>query len=138
MLDEGAPIFSQIADRLADEIAEGTLAEGDQVPSTNELAAFYRINPATAAKGINVLTDNGLVEKRRGVGMFVSAGARERLLDERRKRFAQRYVEPMVAEAARLRIDTEALLSMVRESKGAQSDVAHADELAHMQEGITI
>jgi DNA-binding transcriptional regulator YhcF (GntR family) len=138
VLDEGAPIFSQIADRLADEIAEGTLAEGDQVPSTNELAAFYRINPATAAKGINVLTDNGLVEKRRGVGMFVSAGARERLLDERRKRFAQRYVEPMVAEAARLRIDTEALLSMVRESKGAQSDVAHADELAHMQEGITI
>jgi GntR family transcriptional regulator len=138
VLDDGAPIFSQIAERLADEIAEGTLAEGDQVPSTNELAAFYRINPATAAKGINVLTDNGLVEKRRGIGMFVASGARERLLNDRRKRFAQRYVEPMVAEAARLRIDTEALLSMVRESKGAQSDVAHADGLAHMQEGITI
>ena len=52
MLDEGAPIFSQIAERLAEEIAEGTLAEGERVPSTNELAAFYRINPATAAKGI--------------------------------------------------------------------------------------
>ena len=87
MLDEGAPIFSQIAERLADDIAEGTLAEGDRVPSTNELAAFYRINPATAAKGINVLTDSGLVEKRRGIGMFVAAGARERLLDDRRKRF---------------------------------------------------
>ena len=138
MLDDGAPIFSQIAERLADEIAEGTLAEGDQVPSTNELAAFYRINPATAAKGINVLTENGLVEKRRGIGMFVAAGARERLLGDRRKRFAQRYVEPMVAEAARLRIDAEALVSMVRDSKGAQSDAAHADGLAHVQEGITI
>jgi GntR family transcriptional regulator len=133
VLDDGAPIFSQIAERLADEIAAGTLAEGDQVPSTNELAAFYRINPATAAKGINVLTDNGLVEKRRGVGMFVSAGARERLLDERRKGFAQRYVGPMVAEAARLRIDTEALLSMVRDSDGAL-DV----QVAHAQGGISI
>ena len=135
MLDDGAPIFSQIAERLADEIAEGTLAEGDQVPSTNELAAFYRINPATAAKEINVLTDNGLVEKRRGIGMFVATGARERLLGDRRKRFAQRYVEPMVAEAARLRIDTETLLSMVRES--GQPDVTRR-RLTHIQEGITI
>jgi GntR family transcriptional regulator len=133
VLDDGAPIFTQIAERLADEIAAGTLAEGDQVPSTNELAAFYRINPATAAKGINVLTDDGLVEKRRGVGMFVSAGARERLLDERRKQFAQRYVEPMVAEAARLRIDTETLLSLVRESDSAL-DV----QVAHVQGGISI
>jgi DNA-binding transcriptional regulator YhcF (GntR family) len=133
VLDDGAPIFTQIAERLADEIAAGTLAEGDQVPSTNELAAFYRINPATAAKGINVLTDSGLVEKRRGVGMFVSAGARERLLDERRKQFAQRYVEPMVAEAARLRIDTETLLSLVRESDGAVELSA-----AHAQGGLKI
>ena len=74
MLDDGAPIFSQVAERLAEEIAVGALAEGEQVPSTTELAAYYRINPATAAKGINVLTDEGLVEKRRGIGMFVSAG----------------------------------------------------------------
>jgi GntR family transcriptional regulator len=138
VLDDGAPIFTQIADRLADEIAAGTLAEGDQVPSTNELAAFYRINPATAAKGINVLTDNGLVEKRRGVGMFVSAGARERLLDERRKLFAQRYVEPMVAEAARLRIDTDTLLSMVRESDRAAEMRAIDVQVAHAQGGISI
>jgi GntR family transcriptional regulator len=123
MLDEGAPIFSQIAERLADDIADGTVAEGDQVPSTNELAAFYRINPATAAKGINVLTENGLVEKRRGVGMFVATGARARLLDERRQRFAQRYVEPMVAEANRLGIDPQMLLSMVRESDQIQGGV---------------
>jgi DNA-binding transcriptional regulator YhcF (GntR family) len=120
VLDDGAPIFSQVAERLAGDIAEGTLAEGDQVPSTNELAAFYRINPATAAKGINVLTDSGLVEKRRGIGMFVAAGAQARLLDDRRRRFAERYVEPMVAEAARLGIDADTLTSMIRESEHAQ------------------
>jgi GntR family transcriptional regulator len=120
VLDDGAPIFSQIADRLADDIAEGSLAEGDQVPSTNELAAFYRINPATAAKGINVLTDSGLVEKRRGIGMFVAAGAQARLLDERRQRFAERYVGPMVAEATRLGIDADTLTAMIRESEDVQ------------------
>ena len=72
-LEEGAPLFVQVAGRLADEIADGTLAEGERVPSTNELSAFYRINPATAAKGISMLTDDGLVEKRRGIGMFVAA-----------------------------------------------------------------
>jgi len=125
VLDDGAPIFSQIAERLADEIAEGSVAEGDRVPSTNELAAFYRINPATAAKGINVLIDEGLLEKRRGIGMFVAGGARERLLDARRKRFAERYVQPLVAEANRLGIDYEALMAMVRES-------------GHTQEGIKV
>lgn len=123
MLDDGAPIFSQIAERLADEIAEGSLTEGDRVPSTNELAAFYRINPATAAKGINVLIDEGLLEKRRGIGMFVAAGARERLLNARRKRFAERYVQPLVAEASRLGIDHEALMTMVRESGHAQEGI---------------
>ena len=116
MLDDGAPIFSQIAERLADDIAEGTLSEGARVPSTNELAAFYRINPATAAKGINVLIDDGLLEKHRGVGMFVAAGARERLLQGRRRRFSERYIEPMVAEAGRLGIDADALVAMIGKS----------------------
>lgn len=123
MLDEGAPLFSQIAERLADEIAEGGLAEGERVPSTNELAAYYRINPATAAKGINVLTDDGLLEKRRGIGMFVAAGARQRLLEDRRRRFAERYVEPMVAEANRLGIDSDALVGLIRESSHAQEGI---------------
>jgi GntR family transcriptional regulator len=115
-LDEGAPLFVQVAERLADEIADGTLHEGERVPSTNELAAFYRINPATAAKGISMLTDDGLLEKRRGIGMFVVAGARARLLTERRKRFTERYVEPLVAEASRLGIDADELAAMIRES----------------------
>src|SRR5580693_452829 len=119
-LDEGTPLFVQVADRLAGEIADGGLAEGERVPSTNELAAFYRINPATAAKGLGMLTDDGLVEKRRGIGMFVAAGARTRLLAERRKRFAERYVEPLVAEASRLGIDTDELVALIRESSYAQ------------------
>jgi GntR family transcriptional regulator len=123
VLDDGAPIFSQIAERLADDIAEGTLAEGERVPSTNELAAFYRINPATAAKGINVLTDTGLVEKRRGIGMFVATGAKERLLEDRRKRFAERFVDPMVAEASRLGIELDSLVSMIRESDHVQGGI---------------
>jgi GntR family transcriptional regulator len=123
VFDDGAPIFSQLADLIADEIAAGTLAEGDRLPSTNELAAFHRINPATAAKGINVLTDSGLVDKRRGIGMFVSAGAQGKLLAERRTGFAERYVTPMVAEANRLRIDLDTLTSMIREADHVQGGI---------------
>jgi len=115
-LDEGTPLFVQIAEQLADDIVDGQLAEGTRVPSTNELAAFYRINPATAAKGINMLVDDGVLEKRRGIGMFVAAGAREQLLAARRKLFAEQYVDPMVAEAGRLGIDSDTLVSLIREA----------------------
>ncbi len=122
-LDEGAPLFAQVAGRLAEEIADGGLAEGERVPSMNELAAYYRINPATAAKGISLLTDEGLLDKHRGVGMFVAAGARQRLLAERRKRFAERYVEPMVVEAGRLGIGTGELVELVRQASHAQGGI---------------
>ena len=118
-LDEGTPLFVQIAGQLADDIVDGQLAEGARVPSTNELAAFYRINPATAAKGINMLVDDGVLEKRRGIGMFVAAGAREQLLAVRRKLFAEQYVDPMVAEANRLGIDSDTLVSLVREASAS-------------------
>ena len=114
-LDEGTPLFGQVAERLAAEIADGGLAEGERVPSTNELAAYYRINPATAAKGINLLTDDGLLEKRRGIGMFVAAGARGRLLAQRREQFAERYVRPLLTEATRLGIDRGELFTLIEE-----------------------
>jgi len=119
VLDDATPIFTQIAERLADEIADGGISEGERVPSTNELATYYRINPATAAKGVNVLIDDGLLEKRRGIGMFVAAGARDRLLEDRRMRFAERYVEPLVAEANRLGLDGDELIDLVRQSSHA-------------------
>jgi DNA-binding transcriptional regulator YhcF (GntR family) len=113
-LDDGTPLFVQIAEQLADDIVDGVLAEGARVPSTNELAAFYRINPATAAKGINLLVDEAVLEKRRGIGMFVATGAREQLRASRRKRFAEQYVDPMLAEANRLGIDTDTLVSLIQ------------------------
>ncbi len=122
VLNEGVPLFAQIAEQLSDEIAEGGLAEGDRVPSSNELAAFHRINPATAAKGINMLISQGLVEKRRGVGMFVSGGAREQLLAERRTRFAQQYIEPMLTEAKRVGIDHGTLLSLIEKTTKTAED----------------
>jgi GntR family transcriptional regulator len=124
MLDEGAPIFSQVAERLADEIADGSLPEGERVPSSNELAAFYRINPATAAKGITILLGDGLLEKRRGVGMFVAVGARERLLASRRRDFVERYVVPMVAEAKRLGLGLDAVVETIRSLVPGEPEVS--------------
>ena len=114
MLDEGTPLFLQIADQLSSDIVDGALAEGDRVPSTNEFAAFHRINPATAAKGINLLVDDGILEKRRGIGMFVVPGARERLIALRRKEFARQYLDPLLIEATRLGIDRNALIDMIQ------------------------
>ncbi|HEY3941771.1 MAG TPA: GntR family transcriptional regulator [Acidimicrobiales bacterium] len=123
MLDDGAPIFSQVAEHLVQEIADGAMAEEERVPSSNELAAYYRINPATAAKGINVLIESGLLEKRRGIGMFVATGARGRLLEDRRNRFTERYVEPMVAEADRLGIDADTLANLIRQASHAKGGI---------------
>jgi GntR family transcriptional regulator len=117
VFDEGTPLFVQIAEQIADDIVDGGLAEGARVPSTNELAAFHRINPATAGKGINVLVDSGVVEKKRGLGMFVAPGARDRLRSERRARFAEQYVLPMLAEANRLDLDTPTLIALIQESR---------------------
>ena len=119
-LDEDAPLFVQVTERLSAEIADGGLAEGERVPSSNELAAYYRINPATAAKGINVLADEGLLEKRRGVGMFVAEGARQQLLQQRRQRFTERYLDPMIAEASRLGIGADELAELIRNASHAR------------------
>ena len=100
------------------------------MPSTNELAAYYRINPATAAKGINLLADEGLLEKRRGIGMFVAAGARQRLLAERREQFVERYVRPLINEATRLGIGSGELIAAIREC-------GH-EPLSDSQEGVAV
>jgi GntR family transcriptional regulator len=123
-LDEETPLFAQVAERLAADVADGGLAEGERVPSTNELAAFYRINPATAAKGINILADEGLLDKRRGIGMFVATGARQRLLARRRAEFTGRYVEPLLTEATRLGIDSDELIALIKERSNERGGVA--------------
>ncbi|GIF67808.1 GntR family transcriptional regulator [Asanoa ishikariensis] len=112
-MDDDRPIFVQIAELIENSVIDGTLAEETQVPSTNELAAFHRINPATAAKGINRLVDDGILYKRRGIGMFVATGARETLRERRRLDFAAQYVRPLVDEARKLGIGTEELKKLI-------------------------
>ncbi|NYE94769.1 DNA-binding transcriptional regulator YhcF (GntR family) [Psychromicrobium silvestre] len=113
MIDNGKPIFLQIAELIENEIVDGSLAEESQVPSTNEFAAFHRINPATAAKGVNLLVDDGILYKRRGIGMFVASGARESLMVRRREEFYQQFVQPLRAEARKLGIDNRQLAEMI-------------------------
>lgn len=112
-MDDDRPIFLQIAELIENSIIDGSLVEEAQVPSTNELAAFHRINPATAAKGVNQLVSEGTLYKRRGIGMFVAAGARARLRGRRRERFTEQYVEPLLAEAHKLGIGREELMKMI-------------------------
>ncbi|MEO7126915.1 MAG: GntR family transcriptional regulator [Nakamurella sp.] len=125
MFDDSAPIFAQISEQLADGIADGSLAEGERVPSSNELAVFHRINPATAAKGVATLVEVGLLEKRRGVGMFVVCGAREKVLQARRAEFDKNYVEPLVAEASRIGISIELLTTMITRAGSGVSNHHH-------------
>jgi DNA-binding transcriptional regulator YhcF (GntR family) len=89
------------------------IAEEAQVPSTNQLAVLYRINPATAAKGINILVDEKILYKKRGVGMFVSRGAVERIRSKRKKAFFDKYVAPMLEEASNLGIPEAEIKAML-------------------------
>lgn len=123
MIEEGRALFLQIAERVEDSIVDGSLAEEAQAPSTNELAAFYRINPATAAKGIAMLVDKGVIYKRRGIGMFVAPGARDRLLAERRAGFAERFVDPLLAEARKLGLGPEDLALLIRDRASAAAAI---------------
>lgn len=118
MIDDARPIFQQIAQLVEADILDGTLAEDAQVPSTNEFAAFYRINPATAAKGINQLVADGILYKKRGIGMFVAVGARRALLDQRRREFAEQYVDPLLTQASKLGIETAQLLDLIEARVG--------------------
>ena len=118
-MDESRPIFLQIAEQIENDILSGTLPEEAQVPSTNEFAAFYRINPATAGKGVNLLVEAGILYKKRGIGMFVAEGSRARLVAQRREHFHDEYLRPLVAEAAKLGISQLQLATMIREEKSA-------------------
>lgn len=122
-MEEGRPLFVQIAEEIESQVLDGALAEGERAPSTNELAAFHRINPATAAKGINLLVDRGILIKRRGLGMFVAENASQRLRAERRERFADHYLTPMLAEARTVGLPVETVIELLRErARQAQAD----------------
>lgn len=114
MFEDGVPIFSQLAESIADDVLRGTYAEGAQVPSINELAVFHRINPATANRAIAQLVERGVLIKRRGIGMFVADGARRLIADERRGFLVERYVTPLLAEARALGLGEEELIAIIQ------------------------
>lgn len=135
-IDDNLPLFMRIAQELRRQILEGVLPEESQAPSTNELAVFYRVNPATAAKGLNLLVDEGVLYKKRGIGMFVSSGARGQLLQQRNQQFVADFVQPLIAEANALEIPLShveeliqvqySLASVAPESSG---DTARVEEV---------
>ena len=124
MIDDSRPIFQQIAERVEGDILDHILKEESQVPSTNEFASFYRINPATAAKGINLLVDEGILYKRRGIGMFVAPGAREAVLKKRRELFYEQYIRPLTTEARRLEIPGSQLAELIQRSVATEGSLA--------------
>jgi len=105
--DTDKPIYLQIAESIEDDILQEIVAEEAQVASTNQMAAMYRINPATAAKGLNMLVSEGILYKRRGIGMFVATGAVEKIRLKRKTAFYDKYVIPLLNEAVHLDISTE-------------------------------
>lgn len=114
LLNQEKSIYLQISEMIENDILRDILLEGEKVPSTNELAKFFKINPATAAKGVNLLVDEGILYKKRGIGMFVTDGAKENIKSKRRNAFYENYVKSLLIEAASLGISDEELIEMIR------------------------
>ncbi len=114
MFDGSEPIYVQIAQMIRSQVLAGELAEEEQVMSTTQLATTFRINPATAAKAFAGLVDEGVLYKRRGLGMFVAPGARERLLADHRRRYFDEVLAPALAQAELLGIGADDVVAYVR------------------------
>ena len=113
MFDDATHIYRQIAERIKADVAAGVLAPDSQIMSTNQYAAFYGINPATAARAFADLVEDGVLYKRRGVGMFVAPGAREKLLAQRRARYFSDVLGPAIAEARSIGIPLQDLIGHI-------------------------
>lgn len=115
--DDTQPIFQQIANMTEDHILSGTYRENEQVMSTTQIAKTFQINPATAVKGINLLVNEGILYKKRGVGMFVASGAKEKILTKRRKMFYQEYVVKLLEEAKKIQLSAEDIVNMINNDR---------------------
>ena len=122
-LTQEKSIYIQIKEMIEDDILRDVLLEEERVPSTNELARLYAINPATAAKGVNLLVDEGILYKKRGIGMFVATGAKAQIQGKRREQFYDNYVKSLMAEAMSLGITKKELVAMILDAKdGGMAD----------------
>lgn len=110
----------QIKELIEDQIVNDQLKGNEQIPSTTQLVNFYKINHLTISKGINLLVENGIIYKKRGVGMFVAEGAKEKLLTQRKEQFLDQYLLPMIQEAKKLGISEEDISKMINQLKGSE------------------
>ncbi|OIJ18778.1 GntR family transcriptional regulator [Anaerobacillus alkalidiazotrophicus] len=115
------PIFIQIKERIEDQIVKGQLKEHDQIPSTTQMVQFYKVNHITVSKGINLLVDEEIIYKKRGVGMFVAEGAREKLVENRKHVFEDEFVLPMIQEAEKLGLTEREIMDIIKRLKGERS-----------------
>ena len=116
ILTQEKSIYIQIKEMIERDILRDILLEEERVPSTNELAKLYAINPATAAKGVNLLVDEGILYKKRGIGMFVAEGAKEQIMKKKKEHFYDDYIKSLLAEARNLGITKQELITMIEES----------------------
>lgn len=107
------PLFQQVADQISLGILNGAYQEGEQIPSTTEISKGYQINPATVLKGMNLLVDEQLIEKKRGIGMFVLEGAKEKVEMIRKEEFLTKDVNLLIQEAKKLNISLEELKTIL-------------------------
>lgn len=119
LLEHDKPIYMQIREKIEDQIVNDQLKEGDQAPSTNQLVSFYKINHATVSKGVNQLVDEGILYKKRGIGMFVAEGARNTLIQKRKDAFVDEYIVGLVLEAEKLGITEREIVEHIKKVKGS-------------------
>ena len=116
ILNQEKSIYIQISEMIENDILRDVLLEDERVPSTNDLAKLYAINPSTAAKGINILVDAGILYKKRGIGIFVSDGAKEVIRTKRKAQFYENYVSEIVNEAKTLGITKAELIAGIEKN----------------------
>lgn len=115
VLDDSKPIFQQIYEMIEDDIIEGELEEGDQIPSTTDISKFYQVNRATAQKGLAILVDEGYAYKQRGVGIFVAEGATKKLIEKRKQEFHLQFIKPMLEESKKLKMSQADIIKFIEE-----------------------
>jgi DNA-binding transcriptional regulator YhcF (GntR family) len=114
--DSEVPIYLQVAYSIEDDILKGIFKKDSQIPSTTEISLRYRINPATVAKGYNMLVNDGVIYKKRGLGMFVCAQAKDKLIKKRKKNFYDTYVKRVIEEAEKINISIKDVIKMLERS----------------------
>jgi GntR family transcriptional regulator len=119
--NDSQPIYWQLKERTVAMILEGTLAEGEALPSVRTVASEFQLNPITVSKSYQTLVDDGLVEKRRGLGMFVCAGARKKLISSERDKFLNEEWPSTLNRISQLGLDAEELLIKTRKKENESS-----------------